>query len=87
MEQKISQTLSQEMAILREFMNDKFSDMQEQINRRFDSNKDDHDIIMKKQDKTNGNVADLIRWKWYFMGGAAIIVPAIFWLIKLHLKS
>ena len=45
----------------------------ESINLRLDQNKTDHDILMEKQDKTNGRVKKLEIWQARLVGAWAVL--------------
>jgi len=71
--------------MLKEFMEDKFQSLQAQIDRRFDENTREHSGITSRQDKTNGHVTNLMKWKWIYWTTTSGILLALGWLLKIHL--
>lgn len=49
-------------------------DMKELIEAKFVENKEAHDSIIKRQDKTNGNVSSLKLWRAVITGGMSVLL-------------
>lgn len=68
--------LCQEIKDLKEFLKEKFAE-----------NKEDHNDIIKRQDYTNGKVANLMKWKYIFWTTTSGVLIALGWVLKTFFRG